>query len=262
MPLFSIGRFQPSLVPTLGLAAMLPVLLSLGSWQARRYAESTAKVAAYAHQHDELAPLESLDVGDNRSQKLHFRRAALAGKLLVAEAQLLTARYKFGKRGFSVVAPFAVAAGPFAKVLVLVGWVPEEHVDEYLASLAADPPRLVRGRVQFVNGLDPAEQPTGEKHGRPTWMFPNPGAMAKRIGGLDPEVLIESGEQATGNIVDPGRWPIASYEYPVHPLPSKHVEYSLTWFGAAAALIAVWMALSWRKPATAQAGSSKPANRA
>lgn len=241
--------FRPRLVPTLAAAAMLPVLLSLGTWQARRYQESTAKIAAYRAQHDGLPPLESLDVppGADRNAHLHFRRAALAGKLDVARAQLLTARYKFGQRGWSVVAPLDVATGPYPRVLVLLGWVPHEHVDAWLARLAAEPRTVVRGRIQFVNGLSPDEKPVSQRDGRDVWFLPNPLAIAKRVAGLDPHVLVEAGEEASGKPVDPKQWPIVGYAFPVHPLPAKHVEYSLTWYLLALTLVAVWIALSLRK---------------
>lgn len=240
-------RFAPKLLPTLAMLAMLPVLLYLGTWQARRYRESSARVEAYHRQHDALPPLQSLDVAGDRNQGLHFRRVALAGKADVANAQLLTARYKFGQRGYSVVLPFEMTSGPHAKVLVLYGWVPEAKVDAWLTALAQDPPRTVRGRIQFVNMLNPAEQPVNQRSGRAVWMFPNPRAMAGRIAGVDPDLLIEAGDQASGAFVDPTRWPVQGYEYPVHPLPSKHVEYSATWYGLAATLIGVWIALSLRR---------------
>ncbi len=239
--------FAPKLVPTLAMLAMLPVLLYLGTWQARRYQESSARVDNYRRQHDDLPPLQSLDVAGDRNAALHFRRVTLAGTADVTNAQLLTARYKFGQRGYSVVMPFAVPSGPHPKVLVLFGWVPEAQVDVWLATLASDPPRNVRGRVQFVNMLNPAERPVNQRGPRSVWMFPNPRAMASRIPGLDPDLLIEAGEQASGAFVDPTRWPVQGYEYPVHPLPSKHVEYSATWYGMAATLIGVWIALSLRR---------------
>lgn len=242
-------RFRPKLVPTLAALAMLPVLLSLGTWQARRYVESTAKIAAYHTQHDLLPPLTSLDVpaGQDRSQFLHFRRVALTGKLDLTNALLLTARYKFGKRGWSVVVPLQVATGPAPKVLVLLGWVPMDQLTTWMAQLAANPPELVRGRVQFVNSLSPDEQPTGAHAGHPVWFLPNPQAISKKISGLDGNLLIEAGEQANGQFVDPQAWPIAGYEFPIHPLPSKHVEYSMTWYGCALTLVAVWVALSLRR---------------
>ncbi|MBM4343285.1 MAG: hypothetical protein FJ100_07900 [Deltaproteobacteria bacterium] len=240
-------RFSPRLVPTLAMVAMLPLLLYLGTWQARRYLDSAARVQAYHRQHDELPPLQSLDVQGDRNAALHFRRVTLAGKVDVAQAQLLTARYKFGQRGYSVVAPFEVASGPHAKVLVLLGWVPEAHIDDWLGQLAADPPRQVRGRAQFVNMLNSQETQVNQRGQRAVWMFPNPRAMAARIAGLDPDLLIESGDQSSGAFMDPTKWPVQGYEFPVRPLPIKHVEYSATWYGLAATLVGVWIALSLRR---------------
>lgn len=246
----SRGRlFRPKLIPTLAALAMLPVLLSLGTWQARRYQESTARIASYRTQHDQLPPLVSLDVpaGQDRNAALHFRRVALVGKLDLANVQLLTARYKFGKRGWSLVVPLQVPTGPHPKVLVLIGWVPMDKLQAFLDQLAQRPPEVIRGRMQFVNSLSPDELPTSVHQGRNVWYLPNPQAITKKIAGLDPNLLVEAGEQATGQFVDPTAWPVAGYEFPVHPLPAKHMEYSMTWYGCALALIAVWVALSLRR---------------
>ena len=232
--------------------AMLPVLLALGNWQARRYSESTAKIENYRQQHDELPALQTLDAEGDRNKALHFRRVALTGKLDIAHAQLLTARYKFGQRGFSVAVPFAVSAGKYPKVLVLLGWAPEARIDQWLEVLQREPPKLVRGRLQFVNMLNRDEQPVNVRKERKVWMFPNPAAIARSVPDLDPDLLVEAGEQASGEFVDPTKWPVNGYDFPVHPLPTKHVEYSVTWFGAALALIGVWIALSLRRKEDSQ----------
>jgi surfeit locus 1 family protein len=228
---------------------MLGVLLSLGTWQSRRYLERSRLAADYARQHDELPPLTALSGGldaPDRLTRLHFRRASLQGKVDASHVQLLTARYQFGQRGWGVLAPLEVATGPHPKLLVHLGWVPLDQLDSYLARLRDVPLVQVRGRLRRVDDLPPGQQPVSVHEGRAVWRFADPQAVAKTVAGLDPQLLLDAGEQASGQAVDPRRIPLDGYAYPIHPLPSKHVEYAATWYGLAITLVAVWVALSRR----------------
>lgn len=242
--------FAPRLIPSIVALAMLGVLVSLGTWQVRRFAESSAHVAEYHQQHDVRVAVTSLSeaaTAPNRLRELHFRRAALRGRLDLAHVQLLTARYKFGQRGWGVLAPLEVAAGPHARLLVHLGWVPTDKLDTYLARLAQEPPDLFRGRLRVVADVPPDQQPSSRHQDRPVWMVADPKAVARQVQDLDPDLLLDVGEQAMGNEVDPNKLPLDGYEYPVHPLPTKHIEYATTWYLFAVTLVAVWIALSRRK---------------
>ncbi len=246
--------FAPKLLPTLIALVMLGILLSLGTWQVRRFAETSSRVELYRRQHDERPPVTSLGEGQgNRLSDLHFRRAVLKGKLDLAHLNLLTARYKFGQRGWGVLAPLEVATGPHARILVHLGWVPMDKLADFRKKLAAEPPELFRGRLRVVGDAPPGQLPLGEHEGRATWMVADPKALAAKVPDLDPDLLLDVGEQAVGQPVDPDRWPLDGYEYPIHPLPTKHIEYASTWYLLAITLVAVWIALSRRPkdPATA-----------
>lgn len=242
-------RFAPRIVPTLAMLVMLGVLLSLGTWQSRRYLERSRLAAAYAQQHDQLPPLTALSEGQDapdRLARLHFRRATLQGRVDVEHIQLLTARYQFGQRGWGVLAPLEVATGPHPKLLVHLGWVPLDKLDSYLDQLRRAPVQQVRGRLRRVDDVPVGQQPVSAHAGRTVWRFADPQAVAKTVAGLDPQLLLDAGEQATGQAVDPRKVPLDGYGYPIHPLPSKHVEYAATWYGLALTLVAVWVALSRR----------------
>lgn len=247
-------RFRPGIVPTVFMLAGLALLLSLGSWQARRYQEQTALVELYHHQHDVLPPVTSLattGTGVARIEALRFRRATLTGRLDTAHLQLLTARYMLGKLGYAVVAPMKVEGGPHASLLVHLGWASSEHIDAYLAELRAKPERTVSGRLQLADARVPGELPVGEHKGVKTWRHPNPSALARVVPGLDPDMMLQAGNQAVGAVIDPNKVPLDGYVYPVHPLPTKNIEYAATWFGLALTLVAVWVALSLKDRAAA-----------
>lgn len=249
--------FRPKLWTSLLALVMLGILIALGTWQARRYQEATATIAAYAEQHDVKAAVRSIgevpgDGNDNtRLHALHFRRGALTGTLEPEAAQLLTARYMLGRRGYGVMMPMRVEGGPLPRILVHLGWVPEDKVGAFLAEVKASPQRTVEGRLQ-VPPLEPAQKPTGTFAERPTWLRPYPKGVAELVEGLEPRLMLQAGEQASGKEIDPEKVPLDGYAHPVRIPPSKHVEYSATWYGLALTLIAVWVALSFDKiPLTA-----------
>jgi surfeit locus 1 family protein len=256
--------FRPKPLLTVFAVLVFAGLFSLGKWQWDRMGESQRKIARYQVQHNErpvltsLPPLMQGDEADWRLTDLHFRRAEFQGTTDVANLALLTARYKLGQRGYGIVAPFEIAgkgAGNTVqpKVLVHFGWVAEAQLEDFLKGWLANPPTKIRGRLRGAYGIGDTDVPLLQTKsavaGRDlaTWMVPNPRAFAKAIPTLDPMLLMEAGDEASGKPVDLKQRPLDGYEYPVHPLPAKHLEYALTWWGLAASLIGVWIALSRQK---------------
>ena len=241
-------RFRPRLVPTLVMLVAVTLTGALGVWQSRRYGEQAELVALYHRQHDVRPAVTSLAEAasaPNRLEQLHFRQATLTGTLDLAHAQLLTARYVFGKLGYVLIAPLELAGGPYPRLLVNLGWAPKDKLAAWLERLQAGPPTVtLHGRLQISDARVAAEQPVSELLGKKTWMHPNPRALARLIPGLDPDLVLQVGAQASGAVVDPERVPLDGYTYPVHPLPQKNVEYAMTWFGVALTALAVWVALS------------------
>ena len=230
----------------------LPVLVGLGwlgTWQVRRYGETTAAIVRYHQKHDVMPPVTSLaqDAKDpKRLETLNFRRAQLDGTLEPESVHLLTARYVLGKRGFGVLAPLRLAQGPYPRILVHLGWVPEERLQEYLERLKKMPPTHVEGRLQVAPDNAAADQPVGQNTGHAIWLRPEPAALATRIAGLEPQLMLQAGEQASGKEIDITKIPVDGYVHPVRMTPQKHVEYAATWYGLALTLLAVWFSLSLR----------------
>ncbi len=239
--------FRPRLLPTLVALAAMTLTGSLGVWQTRRYGEQTALVALYHQQHEVLPPVTSLAEtaqAADRLEQLHFRRATLTGQLDMAHVQLLTGRYVFGKLGYVIVAPL-LTPGKYPSTLVNLGWAPTDKLPAWLDKLRhTDAQVTLSGRLQVSDARVAAEQPVSQFAGLKTWMHPNPTALALQIPGLDPDLMLQVGKQATGEEVDPETVPLDGYTYPVHPLPAKNVEYAMTWFGVALTALAVWLALS------------------
>lgn len=258
--------FRPRLLVTLIFLVMLGCLVSLGQWQVNRFQQARDGIAAFAAQHDQ-PPVRALGVVPGaladrpRLKALHFRRADLEGTLEPERAVLLTARYMFGRRGYGVMMPLRLGGdagqrGPATHLLAHLGWVPEDKVAEYLKSVAEAPARRVMGRLQ-VPPTDPPVRQVGEFVGRPTWPRASPSDLAASFPGLDPRLMIQAGNLAVGDPVDPTRVPLDGYAHPVRMHPSKHAEYAATWYGLAVALIGVWIALSLQRvPLAGAAGSA------
>ncbi len=244
--------FRPKLWPSLIALVMLGILLSLGNWQARRYGETTAAHALYAEQHDTKPKVTDLGAvpGDGndkaRLTELQYRRGELRGTLEADKTQLLTARYMMGKRGYGVMMPMKVESGPHERILVHLGWAPMERLAEYLRSVAASPDRTVKGRLQVTSSA-PEARPSGEMFGHPTWVRVHADAVAKRVEGLEPRLMLQAGEMAVGKAVDITRLPVDGYTHPVRIQPGKHIEYAMTWYGLSVTLVLVWAAFSLRK---------------
>ncbi len=230
--------------------AVLGVLLGLGTWQANRYQESTEVLKHYRHQHDELSPVTSMatDVGDApREEVLRFRRVKLKGKLVLPELQLLTARYKFAQPGYGLLVPLKLSEGPHEKILVYLGWVPRDKLEGFLKDLGSKQEVEISGRLNQGDGKPSTEEPVGEHLGYPTWRNTNLPTLLGRIDGLDPQLLIQSGAEANGQTISLDDLPLDGYKVPLRMPPEKHVEYSMTWYGVALALIAVFLAYSFRR---------------
>ncbi len=185
----------------------------------------------------------------DRLEMLHFRRATLTGKVDMAHALLLTARIGAGNRlGYDVVMPLELPDGRYSRVLANLGWAPPEKLPMWLAKLRTDnAPVTLTGRLRRADVHVADAKPVGKFAGLDTWMHPIPATLAATVPGLDPDLLLEVGEQASGKVLDLEAVPRAIYDYPIHPMPDQNFSYALQWFGMALTAIAVWFALS-REP--------------
>ena len=113
-------RFRPGVIPTVVVALLLPLLVSLGFWQLGRGAEKTALLATYAERRaaDPMASSELLHSADPA-----FRRVHLYGQFDGAHSLLLDNRQRNGKVGVELLQPFQDrATGQW--LLVNRGWLP------------------------------------------------------------------------------------------------------------------------------------------
>jgi surfeit locus 1 family protein len=224
-------RFAPGLWPTVLSALGLAVLVGLGTWQIERLhwkealiAERQARLAASA------APLPAT-AGDWRSWD--FRPVVIEGEFRHDLEQLFGVAAVDGEVGHHVLTPLLRRDG--AAVLIDRGWVPADR-----AHPAARREGQVAGPLR-VTGI--ARDRAGDRPGwftpdnRPDerlWYWYDLGALERALGLKVLPVVVEA--DATAN---PGGLPIGGQTRT--ELPNNHLQYAITWYGLAAALLAIWI---------------------
>jgi surfeit locus 1 family protein len=223
-------RFRPLLWPTLFTVPVMLMLLALGSWQIERLfwkreqiAERQAAVAAAP-----VAAPRSLE----EARGMEFRHVTDEGVFLHDKEIFLGATSEAGRNGYQVLTPLREAGG--RNVFVNRGFIPAE---------LKDPATRFAGQVTGpvrVHGL--LRLPTG----KPAWFLPDnrpdlnywlwvdlPAiAAADRLDHVAPFYI---DADATPN---PGGWPkggITRLE-----LRNDHLQYAITWFSLAVALIVIY----------------------
>jgi surfeit locus 1 family protein len=259
------------LLPTLATLLGLAVLIGLGTWQLerRRWKDDLiAKIAAGA----KAEPIELIrgdtDVikesigragGDvivlesNEPQSLlehrfpEYRHVVVRGRFLHDKERHLYAPTAAGL-GWHVYTPIEIASGRLV-------WINRGFVPDARKAPATRPEGQVGGEVE-VKGL--VRHPAGKGTFTPEnevqrnlWYWPDVAAMTASA---FPEGL----QKATGGPQRPEAWPlvIEADAEPAPPgglprggvtrldLPNRHLEYAVTWYGLALALIGVYFAFA------------------
>jgi surfeit locus 1 family protein len=113
-------RFAPRLIPTIVTLLLLPLLISLGLWQAHR-AEFKQRLQDSYNQGMHAAPLtigsQPLDV-----EKMHYRMVKAQGHYEPAYQILLDNQILQGKVGYQVLTPLHIDGGDM-RILVNRGWL-------------------------------------------------------------------------------------------------------------------------------------------
>jgi surfeit locus 1 family protein len=225
-------RFRPRLAPTLFTIPVVAVLVALGVWQLQRLewksrliAERATAVAAAP-----VSPPQTLA----EARTLEFHRVTVEGAFLHDKEILRNAIAAKGDAGFDVLTPLREAAGRI--VFVNRGFVPTELKDR-----ATRPTGQLAGTVR-VSGLlrvPPQEKPgwfiPDNRPDRNAWFWIDLPAMAAADGlaNVAPFYIDADTEP------NPGGWPKGG----VTPLalPNDHLQYAITWFSLAAALVVIYV---------------------
>jgi surfeit locus 1 family protein len=227
-----MSRFRPLLWPTVFTAPMLLLLLALGSWQIERLfwkerliAQREAAVAA--------APVPVPQSSED-ARGMEFRHATDEGVFLHDKEIFLGATSEAGGQGYQVLTPLLEPSGRI--VFVNRGYIPAE---------LKDPAKRAAGRISGTVRLQGLLRlPPG---GRPVWFLPDnrpdlnywfwvdlPAMSAANH--IDRVAPFYIDADATPN---PGGWPKGGVTRLV--LPNNHLQYAITWFSLAVALIVIYV---------------------
>jgi surfeit locus 1 family protein len=215
--------------PALMTVVMLLILLGLGTWQVRRLAWKEAILAQIAQA--EAAPPMPLPTGPEASIPAPFTKVAVTGTLMHNLSALYAAEVRDTRAGPELgallIEPLQREGAP--PLLVDRGWVPIKRSDP-----VAEPP----GAVTIAGYVHQADtpgvfSPHDDLAGRHFYTL-DPSAIGATLG-LDrvaPFILIAMGPPP------PEGLPIPADHLP-RP-PNNHLQYAITWYGLAAALVVIF----------------------
>jgi surfeit locus 1 family protein len=235
----SARRFPLGL--TLAVAIALALLCGLGTWQLKRLAWKEALLARIAALQG-AAPQPAGAVLDRlgQGQDVDYTRVILDCPGLAAAPFLEFYAVREGQAGVRLISACPVEAGRYGSVLVDRGFVGD--------TVSARPPVAANDRTPLTltgvlhrpdkpTFVTPPNEPAANR-----WYSRDLPAMARALGASAPAPLMVMAESAT----NPGWKALVPAPLPVE-IPNRHLEYALTWFGLAGALLAVYAAMLWRR---------------
>jgi len=236
-------RFRPGIVPTLVVALLLPLLVSLGFWQLSRGAEKSALLQTYAERRvaEPMASTELQYITDPA-----FRRVRLHGQFDAEHSLLLDNSQRNGRVGVELLQPFHDQATGLW-LLVNRGWLPWPE--------RRTPPQF--------------KTPT-EAVSLDAWVYVSPGATfqlhadpttltwPKLITAVEPTRLWTALNREgfafelraeTGPATYQADWPVVVMG------PEKHIAYAVQWFAMTIALFGLYLYLGWHNAKEKHHGS-------
>ncbi len=228
--------FRPTLWPTLFTIPAVAALVALGVWQLERLSWKEELIGRLQARSTE-APVPLEGAGDDPSA-LEFRRVTVTGTFLHDKELFLLDRSREGRPGLHVLTPLRRPDG--GVVLVDRGWIPFERRDPATRREGqVSGVVTVEGIVRLAKGpglFTPDNEPD-----KNLWFYVDPVAMAQAIGvdRLPPYYVLSADRNVPGGWPRGGQWRI--------DLRNDHLQYAITWFALAAALIVIYIAYHRRR---------------
>lgn len=225
------GKFWLGLVL---LPLALAVLISLGTWQVKRlYWKEDLLAAIEQRSHADPVDVSAIEASLAAGEAIDYRTARASGRFLNDRERHFFATFE-GQSGFYVYTPLELDDGRL--LFVNRGFVPYDRKDAALR-----PQGLVEG-MQTITGL--ARARLGEK---PSFMVPENDEAANIFYWKDLERMAASAGIPAGKVLPffldadstpvPGGLPRGGVT--VIDLPNSHLQYAITWYGLALALLGV-----------------------
>ncbi|NJM33661.1 MAG: SURF1 family protein [Rhodomicrobium sp.] len=229
-----MAKLRPLALPLVLSLVALAILIGLGKWQLDRRDWKLALIERIeSRAHGEAISLTKAKSFWQADGDIEYYRVLLLGRFLNAEERYLYTIVE-GEAGWRVITPFETRGGHV--VLVDRGFVPEalKNTSARQAGLIEAPVELtgLARSSEAPSWFTPDNQPAANR-----WFWRDlPGLAASLPAGLQQRTLPFMVEAEAMEV--PGGWPRSGVTR--LKLPNRHLEYALTWFGLAAALVAVF----------------------
>jgi surfeit locus 1 family protein len=215
-------------------------LAALGTWQLQRKAWKEEIVARIEER--TRAAVVSLDAAIARARQtgdVEYLRVSARGRFRHDEERYFYAPDPRRGPGFYVYSPLETSDGTV--VFVNRGFVPEA-----LREPGARPAGQLEGEVE-VTGLVRLPGPKGSftptnKPERNLWFWRDLDALYASLGANGGAKRAPFVLEAEASPENPGGWPHGGVT--VLRVPNRHLEYALTWYGLAGALVVVYLAFA------------------
>jgi len=225
-------NFRPLLWPTVFSLPMLLICLALGAWQVERLFWKQDLIAQ--RQAAIAAPSAVVPRSLAETRDVEFRHVSDEGVFLNDKEIFLGATSEGGGQGYQVLTPLLEPGGRI--VFVNRGYIPAE---------LKDPAKRAAGqiadtiRVQGLLRLPPA--------GKPNWFLPDNRPDLNYWFWVDLPAMSAADEldRVAPFYIDadtapnPGGWPKGGVTRLM--LPNNHLQYAITWFSLAVALIVIYV---------------------
>lgn len=229
-------RLRPAFWPTLVSLPILVLSLSLGVWQLERREWKLDILQCIAT--NQAAPPMTLDELLSGTPLRHeYGRVKVAGTFEHGKEFFLAARSLKNKVGIQVIVPLKADDGRI--VLFDRGWVPDRNA----ATQAATQPTgrieltgIVR-RSQTRARFAPENAPD-----RNVW-FQADVPLMRKMAGAPPDPKLDTFFLDADATPNPGGLPVGGQTR--LEIPNDHLQYAITWFLIALALVGVYLAYHW-----------------
>jgi surfeit locus 1 family protein len=224
--------------PSLWAGAGLVLLLGLGTWQLQRLQWKEALIAARdAGLHAEPVELpRTLEA----AHALELHPVRVEGQFRNDRELYLNLESARGEAGFHIVTPFLLADG--ATLLVDRGFVPTDHkAPDTRAESEPQGIVSVTGLVRLPSEGKPSWFTPDNDPARNSWFYVDLAAMGKAAG-VERVLPLYVDADASPN---PGGLPQGGQT--LTDLPNNHLQYAITWYALAVALVAIYIRFARRR---------------
>ncbi|PWL19093.1 SURF1 family protein [Falsochrobactrum shanghaiense] len=223
-------------------AIVLAILLTLGTWQVRRLMWKEALIAStQARIHEPALPLGEMEEIYRREGSVEYRPVTVSGTFMHPGERHFLATHASAS-GFYVYTPLLLEDGRF--VLVNRGFVPYDRKDpETRLEGQLDGPVTVTGLARDPLTAKPSSLIPDNDVAKNVFYWKDWAAMAEsaNLPSLDETVpfFIDADSKA-----NPGGLPVGGVT--IIDFPNNHLQYAVTWYGLALALMGVVGTWLWR----------------